>query len=100
MIENIFEIIFKLFGPLSVISIFAICHYLYRNKLYTAWELRTMLFWPELFTKYRDHTKLKHGRTGIWLYIAIASLVLSVISVISLFLIQAFIPLLKKGAIK
>ena len=88
MTEKIFEIIFELFGPLSVISIFAIGFYLRRNKLYTVWQLRTTLFLPELLTKYRDHTKLTHGHTGIWFYVAIVSIVLSFISIFFLFLIQ------------
>ena len=99
MTENIFEIIFKLFGPLSVISIFAIGLYLHRNKLYTTWELRTTLFWPELLTKHRDHTRFTHGHTGIWFYVAILSIALSVISIFILFLIQALIPLIKRGVI-
>lgn len=88
MTENIFEIIFKISGPLSVISIFAIGFYLHRNKLYTTCQLRKTFFWPELLIKYREHTRSTHGHTGIWFYVAIVSLVLSILSVFSLFLIQ------------
>lgn len=100
MTENIFEIMFKFFGPLSLISIFAVGFYLHRYKLYTVWELRTTLFWPELLIKYRDHTKSTYGHTGIWFYVAIISLVMSIISILALFVVQAFIPLLKKGGVK
>ena len=100
MIENIFEILFKVFGPLSVISIFAIGFYLHRNKLYTVWQLRTTFFWPDLLNMYRNHTRSTHGHIGIWFYVAIISLLMSAISIFVLLLVQALIPLFKKGGIR
>lgn len=90
------EIVFEIFGPLSVISLFVIGSYLYRKRLYTAWQIRAAFFWPELIIKYRDHTKQVLGHIGIWYYIIIVSIALSLVSILSLFSIEVVIPLIRK----
>jgi hypothetical protein len=96
MMEKLFDYIFSIFGPLSILSMFVIGFYLYRKKLYTAWQLRMTFFWPELIIKYRDHTRQNEGHIGIWYYVAIVSILLSVISILVLFSFQTLIPLIKK----
>jgi dolichol kinase len=94
--KNMLNIIIDIVGLLSVISLFAIASYLHRNKLYTTWQLRTAFFWPELIVRYRDHTREHQGRTGIWYYVAIGSIILSLLSILCLFSLQVLIPLIKK----
>ena len=96
MMEKLFDYIFTIFGPLSIFSMFVIGAYLYRKKLYTAWQLRMTVFLPELIIKYRDHTRQNEGRIGIWYYIAIVSILLSVISILALFSFQVIVSLIKK----
>ncbi len=100
MTENIFEIVFRIFGPLSVISIFAIGFYLYRRNLFTAWQLRTAFFWPELIIKYREHTRKTRGQTGIWFYLCIISIILSVMSIVGLLVVQVILPVLQTSGNK
>lgn len=96
-LENLFEIVLGLFGPLSVIAVFATGFYLHRKGLYTIYQLRTAFFWPELLGKYRDHTRATQGRTGIWYYVTIVSIALSLVSVLSLFFIQVLLPFIRKS---
>ena len=79
---------FAICGSLSVLSLFAICHYLYRHQLFTIWQLRTTLEWPSLIAKYRDHTRTNLGHVGIWYYVVIVSLALSLVSIIGLLVIE------------
>lgn len=94
--EKLFDVTFKVFGPLSVISIFAIGFYLYRKKLYSMWELRTTFYWPELISKYRSHTKTAQGHAGVWYYIAMVSIIMSMLSIFGLFSLHILLPLMKK----
>ncbi len=82
MTMTIVDKIASIFGPLLIISMFAIGYYLWRNKLYTIWEMRSSPLWPNFLVAYREHTKLTKGHIGIWFYIAIVSLILSLVSTI------------------
>jgi hypothetical protein len=93
--EAVFDRVFAICGPLSVVSVFAICYYLYRRRLYTIWQLRTTLAWPSLITRYRDHTRANRGRVGLWYYVAIVSIAGSVVSILALFLIRVLAVVVK-----
>jgi hypothetical protein len=88
MLEKILGIIFDIFSPLSVISLFAIGAYLYRKKVYTAWQVRTAFYWPQLIFDYKNHTKKTMGHIGIWYYVIIASIALTLSSIIPLLVLN------------
>ncbi len=84
MVIKMLENMSSYFGPLFLISMFAIFSYLLRNKIFTLWELRIEgCFWPNFLIKYREHTRVTYGRTEIWFYVAIVSLILTIISAIT-----------------
>jgi hypothetical protein len=96
MMQTICTVVFEICGPLSILSLFAIGSYLYRKRVYTLWQLRTSFMWPQLIVRYRDHTRETQGYTGIWYYVAIMSILLSVISVLYLFSASVIVPLIEK----
>jgi len=63
---TIIDYIINISALISFISLFAMSAYLYRAKIYTAWQLRTYFLWPRLLFEYRDHTRKYSGKIGIW----------------------------------
>ncbi len=85
MIDKILDMVFEISGPLSIISMFAIGTYLYKNKVYSVWGLGTAFLWPQLIVDYRIHTKKNLGHVGIWFYVVAVSICLSLVSALVLF---------------
>lgn len=64
-------------------SVFAMSAYLYRAKIYTAWQMRTNFLWPKTIFEYRDHTTKYTGKKGIWYNICKVSFFLLVVTCIA-----------------
>lgn len=84
MTGKILKIILEICGPLSILSIFVIATYLYKNKVCTGWEIRTAFLWLQMIVDYKDHTKKNLGHVGIWFYVFIVNIILSLLSILAL----------------
>jgi hypothetical protein len=81
--KEIINIITTVSGLAFIASLFAMSAYLYRAKIYTAWQLRTTFMWPKIIFEYRDHTTKYTGKKGIWYNICKVSFFLLVVTFIA-----------------
>jgi len=88
MVEKVLNSMIDVFGPLAVVSLLAIAFYLYRHGIYGVWHLSIAFNWPELVSKYRDHTRMTKGKTGIWYYVLSLSFPALIVSIVSLFVLH------------
>jgi len=51
--------------PIVLVSLAIMAHYLVQRRVYTWWQLRTKLLWPEIIFEYRDHSRKHRGRAGM-----------------------------------
>jgi hypothetical protein len=63
---EVLNVVSTISGLTFITSLFAMSAYLYRAKVYTAWQLRTTFLWPRIIFEYRDHTEKYSGSKGIW----------------------------------
>ncbi len=87
-IEAAADWLFAVACPLSIVSMFGVGDYLYRERLYTLTQLRCCMFWPFLLLEYRDHTNQTRGRVGLWYYWTIISILTSVGAILLLLAFQ------------
>jgi hypothetical protein len=62
--------------PTVLFSLAMMGCYLVRSGVYTVWQLRTKLLWPEIIFEYRDHTRRHLGKVGIVYYVFLVAMLL------------------------
>jgi len=82
------ELIITISGTISIVSFFAIGLYFLNRNIYTCWEFRRKLLWLEVIYQYRDHTRKNAGNVGIWYYILLISILITIISVLTMLAIK------------
>jgi dolichol kinase len=85
VIEDLADVVLVVSFSSAMLSLFAIALRLHRARLYTLWQLRTVMFWPELLVRYRDYTRQTTGHTGVWYYLAIVGIVASLACILYAF---------------